>query len=180
MLLLRYSGMRISDAVQLTADRITGRRLFLYMQETGEPVNVVLPDFVLKALEKTPRVTDKHFFWSGQSKLDSIVRSWQARLRRLFELAEIPNGHPHRLRDRFAVELLLAGVLIERVSLLLGHTSVRITERHYNPWNQARQEQIESDLTRAWEQDPIVKAQSQTPCLDGHEVHVGYTAENRA
>lgn len=60
------------------------------------------------------------------------------------------------------MELLLAGVLIERVSLLLGHTSVRITERHYNPWNKARQEQIEADLTRAWEQDPIVKAQSQT------------------
>lgn len=73
VLLLRYSGVRISDAVQLTADRITGRRLFLNMQETGEPVNVVLPDFVLKALEKTPRVTDKHFFWSDQSKLDSIV-----------------------------------------------------------------------------------------------------------
>ena len=169
VLLLRYSGMRISDAVQLTTDRISDRRLFLYMQKTGEPVNVVLPDFVLKALEATPRVTDKHFFWSGMGKLDSIVRSWQARLRRLFELAEISNGHPHRLRDTFAVELLLAGVPIERVSVLLGHQSVRITERHYNPWNKARQEQLEADLTRAWEQDPLVLA---------HEgVHGRYTGE---
>ena len=138
VLLLRYSGMRISDAVQMTDDRINGNRLFLYMQKTGEPVNAVLPDFVLKALQMTPRVTQGHFFWSGHGKLDSIVRSWQARLRRLFELAEVPNGHPHRLRDTFAVELLLAGVPIERVSVLLGHTSVRITERHYNPWNKAR------------------------------------------
>jgi integrase len=161
VLLLRYSGMRISDAVQFTADRLTGRRLFLYMQKTGEPVNVVLPDFVLKALEATPRVTDRHLSWSGKGKLDSIVRSWQARLRRLFELAEISNGHPHRLRDTFAVELLLAGVPIERVSVLLGHQRVRITERHYNPWNRARQEQLEADLARAWEQDPLVLAQNE-------------------
>ena len=104
------------------------------------------------------------------------MRSWQARLRRLFELAEIPNGHPLRLRETFAVELLLAGAPIERMSVLLGHTSVRITERHYNPWNKARQAQIEADRTRAWEQDPIVKAQSQTPYLDGHKVHGGQRA----
>jgi integrase len=54
---------------------------------------------------------------------------------RLLELAEISNGHPHGLRDTFALEFLLAGVPIERVNVLLGHQSVRITERHYNPWN---------------------------------------------
>jgi len=154
----------------------TDRRLFLYMQKTGEPVHVVLPDFVLKALEATPRVTDRHFFWSG-SKLDTIVRSWQARLRRLFELAEISNGHPHRLSDTFAVKLLLAGVPIERVSVLLGHQSVRITERHYNPWNRARQEQLEADLARAWEQDPLVLAQNRASPLEQNMVHARYTGE---
>lgn len=39
----------------------------------------------------------------------------------------------HRFRDAFAVELLLAGGPIERVSILLGHQSVRVTERHYHP-----------------------------------------------
>jgi hypothetical protein len=34
--------------------------------------------------------------------------------------------------------LLLAGVPIEDVSILLGHASVRITERAYAPWIQAR------------------------------------------
>jgi hypothetical protein len=32
---------------------------------------------------------------------------------------------------------------------------VRITERHYPPWVRARQEQLEQDLKRVWEQDPI-------------------------
>ena len=155
VLLLRYSGMRIGDAIRLTSEQIKMSRLFLYTAKTGTPVNTVLPDFVLEALEVSPRVTDGHFFWNGTDKLDTIVGSWRKRLAKLFELAEVPKGHAHRFRDTFAVELLLAGVPIERVSILLGHQSVRITERHYSPWVRARQEQLEQDLKRVWEQDPV-------------------------
>jgi integrase len=81
---------------------------------------------------------------------------WQRRLQRLFGLANVPTGHAHRLRDTFAVELLLAGVPLDRVSVLLGHSSIRITERHYAPWTRSRQEQIEADLKAAWSNDPVV------------------------
>lgn len=156
VLLLRYSGMRIGDAVNLTSDRIAGNRLFLYTPKTGVPVNAVLPEFVVAAIKATPKVNEKYFFRSGAGKLDSAVRSWQTRLRRLFELAKIPNGHAHRFRDTFAVELLLAGVPIERVSILLCHQSVRITEKHYAPWVRSRQEQPEADPESAWSRDPLV------------------------
>ena len=132
-------------------------------------MNTILPEFVLSALKATPRVTEKFFFWSGEGKLESTVRSWQTRLRRLFKLANIPDGHAHRFRDTFAVELLLAGVPIERVSILLGHQSVRITEKHYSPWVRSRQEQLEADLVSAWTRDPLVLLQS--------GVHQRYTAD---
>ena len=45
ILLLRYSGMRISDAVNCSTDRIEGNRLFLYTRKTGVPVNTILPEF---------------------------------------------------------------------------------------------------------------------------------------
>jgi integrase/recombinase XerD len=156
VLLLRYSGMRISDVVSLSAERFVGKRLFLYTQKTGVPVHIVIPEFVLRVLESTPRKSENHFFWSGVGKLESIVRSWQTRLRRLFQLAGVAKGHAHRFRDTFAVELLLAGIPIERVSILLGHQSTRVTERHYNPWVRARQEQLEADLERAWSRDPLI------------------------
>lgn len=160
VLLLRYSGMRISDAVNLRASQIKGNRLFLYTQKTGVPVNAILPEFVVKALETTPKVNDECYFWSGTGKLDSSVRSWQTRLRKVFELAGISDGHPHRLRDTYAVELLLAGVPIERVSALLGHRSVRITEVHYAPWVRSRQDQLEADLANAWSRDPFLLLQA--------------------
>jgi hypothetical protein len=63
-----------------------------------------------------------------------------------------------------AVELLKAGTPIERVSILLGHASVRITEKHYNPWNRARQEQAEADVTRAWASDPVMLLENEGTC----------------
>lgn len=109
-----------------------------------------------------------HYFWNGTDKLDTIVGSWRRRLAKLFELAPVPNGHAHRFRDTFTVELLLAGVPIERVSVLLGHQSVRITERHYSTWEHARQEQLEQDLRRVWEQDPVALMEGKgTPEVHG-------------
>ena len=168
VLLLRYSGMRIGDAVSLTVDRIEGNRLFLYTHKTGVAVNTILPEFVLQALARTPRVTERHFFWDSKTKREIAVGSWRRRLATLFELAKVEGGHPHRFRDTFAVELLLSGVPIERVSILLGHQSVRVTERHYAPWVRSRQEQLEADLANAWKQDPII--------APPREVHAGYTA----
>lgn len=48
------------------------------------------------------------------------------------------------------MELLLAGVPIEDVFILLGHSSVRITERTYAPWIQARQQKLEAAVKKAW------------------------------
>lgn len=160
VLLMRYSGMRVSDAVTLGTDRLDGRKLFLYTQKTGVPVYTVLPDSVLQALEATPRMTEKNYFWSGECRRESVAGLWEKRLRKLFASAGVSKGQgnavSHRFRDTFAVELLLAGVPIERVSVLLGHQSVRVTERHYNPWVRSRREQLEADVARAWQQDPLL------------------------
>lgn len=163
ILLMRYTGMRVSDAVTFSTDRLDGKRLFLYTQKTGVPVYTVLPDSILKALEATPRVTETNYFWSGNGKRQTAVCDWQGKIKNVFDLAGISKGMgnavSHRFRDTFAVELLLAGVPIERVSVLLGHQSVRVTEKHYNPWVRSRQEQLEADVRNAWKSDAMLNGQ---------------------
>jgi integrase/recombinase XerD len=172
VLLMRYSGMRISDCVGLSQDRIQGNRLLLYTAKTGVPVYCVLPDFVVSALASMPRTTERYPFWTGAGSLVTAVKVWETRMRRLFKLAKIPGGHSHQFRDTFAVELLLAGVPMERVSILLGHQSIRITERHYAPWVRSRQEQLEADLERTWAADPVALLESDsTPQVHGETSH---------
>ncbi|MGB0115884.1 MAG: tyrosine-type recombinase/integrase [Terriglobales bacterium] len=157
VLLLRYSGLRIRDAVTLRRDRVQKGKLFLYTAKTGTAVWCPLPAAVTDALAAIPLAKDaQYFFWTGESEPKSCVGDWQRSLRRLFRLAGVPDAHAHRFRDTFAVELLLAGVPLERVSILLGHQSVRITEKHYSPWVAARQEQLESDVRRTWDTDLLV------------------------
>jgi integrase/recombinase XerD len=150
VLLLRHSGLRIHDAVTLLKERIDGDKLFLYTSKTGTPVYCPLPPFAVTALEAASGGTERFYFWTGNGKTKTVISDWQAKLKDLFELAKVPGGHAHRFRDTFATELLLAGVPLERVSILLGHSGIRITERHYSPWVRSRQEQLEADVRHTW------------------------------
>jgi site-specific recombinase XerD len=160
LLLLRYSGLRIGDAVTLSRERLKGERLFLYTSKTGVPVHIPLPTFVIEALEAAASPGERYYFWTGQSKPKTAISHWQELLKTIFENGGIKNGHAHRMRDTFAVELLLQGVPIERVSMLLGHSSIKVTEKNYSPWVRARQEQLEADVRRAWAVDPVVFAET--------------------
>ena len=94
--------------------------------------------------------------WTGESKVQSATGDWQRTLKDVFELATIPDGRAHRFRDTLAVTLLQAGVPMERVSVLLGHSSIKVTEKHYSPWVRARQEQLEADVKATWARDPLM------------------------
>jgi integrase len=196
ILLLRYSGLRIGDAVSCSVDRLVDGKLRLYTQKTGTHVHCPLPDFVVRELDAIPKMSERYWFWTGNGKLQTAVGDWQGRLAALFtgdhvskrksrpkqmELpgmkpaesaesrpkAKVKDGHAHRFRDTFAVELLLAGVPLERVSILLGHQSVKITEKHYSPWIRERQEQAEADVRRTWSQDPIALMMEPVPAAMG-------------
>jgi integrase/recombinase XerD len=193
VLLLRYSGLRIGDAVSCSVDRLASGKLRLYTQKTGTHVHCPLPEFVVKELEAIPKMSVRYWFWTGNGKPQTAIGDWQGRLLDLFKDMKVKQfalannikanearkaleakgvkfaeGHAHRFRDTFAVELLLAGVPLERVSILLGHTSVKITEKHYAPWVRERQEQAEADVKRTWAQDPIALLEAKgTPEVHG-------------
>jgi integrase/recombinase XerD len=160
LLVQRYTGLRISDAVQLSKSQIEGNAIKVRQAKTGVVVRVPVPDFLLIELAKTPMMTATRYFWTGNGEPETVAKDYQEMVKEAFDRAGIVKGESnamsHRLRDTFAVELLQANTPIERVSKLLGHSSVAITEKHYSPWNKARQLQAEADVVRSWENDPML------------------------
>ena len=49
---------------------------------------------------------------------------------------------------------------MDRVSTLLGHSSIKVTEKHCSPWVRARQEQLEADVRRSWDRSQAEGAQA--------------------
>jgi integrase len=154
-LLMRWSGLRAGDAIKLERIRLTDNKLLLRMEKTGTPVWCPIPPDVAELLRGTENSNPKFFFWSGNGTAKSIYGDWWRTFKSVFKEAELGKRcHLHMFRDTFAVELLLAKVPIEQVSVLLGHRSIRVTEKHYAPWVRARQEQLEASVQQAWAGKP--------------------------
>ena len=154
LLLMRFSGLSICDAATLRQDAISGHNLTLHRAKSGELVMVYLPDMALKALERIKRPNRKHFFWTGSSMPETTANYWRTRLNLIAREAGVKDFRTHRLRDTFAVELLLAGIAIQDVSTLLGHSSVSTTEQYYAPWNVARRNRLIRIVRDSYECDP--------------------------
>ena len=148
ILVLRYSGMRISDCVGLQKTHLQNDKLFLNTQKSGSKIFVPLPKDAVKALEKIGNGS-LYFFWTGNGLRRSAVGDWQRALRRLFELAKV-KGNPHMFRHTFATDLLSKGIPIEDVAALLGHKSTRITETYYSHWIKARRDRLEERVRELW------------------------------
>jgi integrase/recombinase XerD len=173
--LMRWTGLRIRDAVTLEKNRLTRDpntglwSVMVYQRKTGDPVYCPIPPHVADLLLAIPasqkgNTNEKYFFWTGQGNPKTVVTNWQRSYGKLFKLAGLKEAdgtpkrcHPHMFRDTFAVESLLAGMRLEEVSVILGHSSIKTTERHYMPWVRARQTSLNESVMESWVRQGIVK-----------------------
>lgn len=149
VLVMRYSGLRIGDTIQLTAHQVRDGRIRLYTAKTGQAVDVPIPpaaEAALAALEVSHR-----FFWTGQN-LRSAVANWSRTLATLFQLAGVRGGHSHRFRDTAACGWLASGLSVEEVAALLGN-SPQVVIKHYSPWVSERQKVLEAKVRASWNSD---------------------------
>jgi site-specific recombinase XerD len=157
--LMRYSGLAIRDAATLRRDELiydTAKKLHRVVtarQKTGTHVSVPIPSDVAQELLSALNGNPVYFFWTGNGEERTAVSHWQDDFRKLFKDANITsegNMVSHKLRDTFAVDLLENGVPLEEVSKLLGHESIKTTERHYSKWMKGRQDRLDSLVTAVW------------------------------
>ena len=116
---------------------------------------VPLPEELVILLNQTG-TNEGYYFAAGSKRMETVANNWRKRLATLWKRIGIQGGHPHRFRDTFAVELLLGGVDIKTVSMLFGHASVKVTEKHNAPWVRERQLKLEQEVRKSWEPQGII------------------------
>jgi integrase/recombinase XerD len=158
--LMRHSGLAIRDAVTLERSEIVfdpkleQHRIVTSRQKTGTHVSVMIPPAVAKEVLSVLNGNERYVFWNTGTGLEqSAVTNWQHDLRRLFRgtFGEKTDFTPHCLRDTAAMGWLSRGMRMEVVSKMLGHTSIKTTEKSYAKWDTRRQDNLDSELMATWE-----------------------------
>ena len=161
---MRWTGLRASDAVlfeprkikTVTVDKREVAVYDTYQTKTGEWVMCPMPPDVVDTIRQAPRLSEAGAFIPPESsryKTDarSVANSLYATyLCPLATLSGVADIHAHRFRDTFAVRLLEAGKPLEIVQMLLGHASIKTTEKHYSPWVKSRQEMLVREVMGLW------------------------------
>ncbi len=147
---LRYTGLRISDAASLMVSNVRDGKVLLRTEKTGTLVWIPIPSFVVEALGEVPRVSE-FYFQSGKAKGKTVRGGWDRSIRTVLTLAKVDHGSAHSFRSTLAVDLLNKGVTVEMVATILGN-SPAIVIKHYAPYVASRQVALESAIRNLWEE----------------------------
>lgn len=174
ILVMRYTGLAIGDAIMLRRDAIQpDGYMVAHRQKTGKPVRLPLAQPAREALAALPlprsrssdtevadidsqvnqgdsrahSVKNGYFFWNGvisQRALFGIAERIMGSIKRLSGVAKFG---AHRFRHSLAVAMLAEGGSLEDVAQALGNTARKV-EEHYAPWVQSRQDRLDSIMER--------------------------------
>lgn len=155
ILLLLYSGMRISDAAWVERASLNERNVLdYYVIKTSKRIDLA-PELQAAAVDALSQLPPSRVFFFQRDRDDDYAEARAALRRgehfekhlpagvydrarfeamglvaRVLALAGVKGGC-HRFRDTFAMTLLTNEVDIFTVSQMLGHSDVRITQKHY-------------------------------------------------
>jgi integrase len=157
--LMLETGLRVGDAIRYDPSRCTkSEHLWIYKftpkkqrkNEKAKQAEVFINDRLKLAIDHARWFSEHLPFayrtFADNSTMESAVYE---RMQRIGERCGIADCRPHRLRDTFAVRMLLRGMSLEDVSQLLGHGSVAVTQKHYAPWVPSRRLRLEGVLAQA-------------------------------
>jgi site-specific recombinase XerD len=143
---LRWTGLRIRDVVQLRRSHVDKDFITLLTHKNQKPIKLLMHAEAKEVLERVGN--GEYFFWSGLGNPKSCVGGWQRSFRRLSKLSGV-HIHAHRWRHTFATDLLSNGVPISEVAAILGN-SPAIVEKHYSQWIQSREDALNKAVKSIW------------------------------
>ena len=152
------TNLRVGDAVNFDPSRLAvgmSGKLWVYTYEPEKQkiasmkktVDAYVTDELKRAIEASEWMSPSRPFKYIPMRPPSDSSYWASevyyRMQAIGKRCGVFDCRPHRLRDTYAVRKLAAGLNISDVSRLLGHSSVDVTERHYNKWVRNRAERLE-------------------------------------
>jgi len=146
VLLLRYTGLRISDVATLGRDRIHHGQILLHTQKTGGMVFLPVKAELQAALDALPAPRGaerepRYYFWNGVCSRRCVVGMAERTMAAVFAKSGVSKAHAHRFRHTLATDILAGGGTEQDVADILG-ISANVVRKHYAKWSPARQERI--------------------------------------
>lgn len=166
--LMIETGMRVGDAIRYDPAKVTrGEYLWVYnyvhqkSRRTEQPksIEAYLDDRLKTAIDKCHWLSASRPFAFGEFRNPNYLASEvYYRMQTIGQRTGVTDCRPHRLRDTFAVRLLLSGIPLEDVARLLGHSSVKVTETYYAKWIAARKKRLERLLAERRPAEALVNS----------------------
>jgi len=138
--LILFAGLRVGEIIQLrTSDVILDERKGSVVVREGKgtkrreiPLNAKVRKALLEYLRMRPDVEMDNLFL-GQRNEGVQSKTIQRAVLRFAQKAGLKNVTPHTLRHSFAKALIDAGVSLEKVATLLGHSNLNTTRIYTTP-----------------------------------------------
>jgi site-specific recombinase XerD len=138
--LILYTGLRVGEIIQLRmSDVVLDERKGSVIVREGKgtmrreiPLNAKARKALLDYLRMRPDVERDELFL-GQHNEGVQSKTIQRAVQRFAKEAGVKNVTPHTLRHSFAKALIVAGVSLEKVATLLGHSNLNTTRIYTTP-----------------------------------------------
>lgn len=146
ILVMRWTGMRISDACSLRRSQVVNGVINIFCKKNRTYVGIPVPTEVIEALANvhtpigSPAGND-FYFWNQQVPRGIIQTGMCRALRQVYILSGVKDAKNHRFRHTFISEGLAAGNTERKMSDMIG-ISEGTLRKHYSRWMVARQHEV--------------------------------------
>lgn len=160
--LMAYAGLRVSDVVSLRIQHVSPALDFITVKGKGGKV---------RGIPVHPRLRELLRAWleirkaEGARPTDRLIPIHKVTVRRIVYMASKACGltaWPHLFRHTFATKLLRAGVNLRTIQDLLGHASLRTTQRYLSVYDDERARAMVTWDYDSWMPSPTFSGPSVT------------------
>lgn len=130
--LMLYSGLRLSEVCSLKTENVFLDKKLIKVMGKGQKERIVpINDFTYDAIRSyLSFIQPSEYFILNRDRKKITKDALSCLIRRISLRTGIKKLHPHLFRHTFATRYLISGGDVNSLSLILGHTTLKMTETY--------------------------------------------------